>query len=63
MASNMASNALATNSVIEKLLNSEEPSIRWKTRVHVVGEDPSAASIQKLQDDIVDGTDLAMDKT
>ena len=41
-----------TKSVIEKLLDSEEPSIRWKIRVQVLGEDSSSAPIQKLQDEI-----------
>jgi len=41
-----------TKSVIENLLNSEEPSIRWKIRVQVLGEDPSSESIQKLQAEI-----------
>jgi hypothetical protein len=41
-----------TKSVIEKLLDSEEPSVRWKIRVQVLAEDPSSASIKKLQEEI-----------
>lgn len=41
-----------TRHVVESLLNSEEPSIRWKTRVHVLGEDPASTTTEKLQDEI-----------
>ena len=34
------------------LLKSQEPSIRWKTRVHVLGEDPDAKSIRSLREEI-----------
>ena len=34
------------------LLKSSEPSIRWKTRVHVLGEDPRAKSIRSLRAEI-----------
>jgi hypothetical protein len=37
---------------IEKLLSSDEPSIRWKVRVKVRGEDPSCDSIRELQEQI-----------
>ena len=40
--------------VIEALLRSDEPSIRWKTRVGVLGEDPISTPIRALQDQIVD---------
>lgn len=38
--------------LIEKLLKSEEPSIRWKTRVNVLGEDPDSAAMRKLESEI-----------
>src|SRR5437899_1440710 len=38
--------------VIAALLKSSEPSIRWKTRVHVLGEDPNARSIRSLREEI-----------
>jgi hypothetical protein len=37
---------------IPALLRSSEPSIRWKTRVNVVGEDPDARSIRALREEI-----------
>ncbi len=37
------------DSTINRLLNSDEPSIRWKTRVNVLGENPASAKIKKLQ--------------
>ena len=37
---------------IAALLKSSEPSIRWKTRVHVLGEDPRAKSIRSLRAEI-----------
>jgi len=33
-------------------LSSSEPSIRWKTRVHVLGEDPDAKSIRGLREEV-----------
>lgn len=38
--------------VIARLLASEEPSIRYKVRVNVLGEDPHSAAIGKLRDEI-----------
>jgi hypothetical protein len=38
--------------VVRALLASEEPSIRWKVRVHVMGEDPSSPTNQRLQQQI-----------
>ena len=38
--------------VVRLLLNSSEPSIRWKTRVHVLGEDPESKSIRALQEEV-----------
>jgi hypothetical protein len=37
---------------IPALLGSPEPSIRWKTRVHVLGEDPDSKSIRSLREEI-----------
>ena len=37
---------------IAALLKSPEPSIRWKTRVHVLGEDPDRKSIRLLREEI-----------
>src|SRR5207253_272871 len=39
-------------SVIERLLRSPEPSIRWKTRVHVLGEDRDSKAIRELEEKI-----------
>lgn len=36
------------------LLSSEEPSIRWKIRVNVLGEDPESESVAELQNQIRD---------
>lgn len=38
-----------TKSVIKQLLNSKEPSVRWKTRVNVLGENPDSPKIKKLR--------------
>jgi hypothetical protein len=38
--------------VIDKLLRSEEPSIRWKTRVGVLGEDPDSRALRALREEI-----------
>jgi hypothetical protein len=38
--------------VIDALLDSEEPSIRWKMRVRVAGEDPESKQIRGLRDEI-----------
>src|SRR5437762_10121230 len=37
---------------IPALLASADPSIRWKTRVHVLGEDPDSKSIRLLREEI-----------
>lgn len=39
-------------SVIDTLLKSEEPSIRWKTRVHVLGEERDSRGIRALEEEI-----------
>jgi hypothetical protein len=36
------------SSIVNALLKSTEPSIRWKTRVHVLGEDPDAKGVRAL---------------
>ena len=38
--------------VIDRLLESEEPCVRFKVRVNVLGEDRQSESIRQLQDDI-----------
>jgi len=38
--------------IIETLLTSDEPSVRWKVRVNVLGEDPRSHSIRRLQGQI-----------
>lgn len=39
---------------VSRLLSSEEPSIRWKIRVNVLGEDPESESVAELQNQIRD---------
>ncbi|HZG94761.1 MAG TPA: hypothetical protein VEZ46_08620 [Mycobacteriales bacterium] len=38
--------------VVDTLLASAEPSIRWKTRVHVLGEEPESRAIRRLQGEV-----------
>lgn len=38
--------------VVKALLGSDEPSIRWKTHVHVLGEDPDSRRIRALREEI-----------
>ncbi len=38
--------------VVARLLRSHEPSIRWKTRIHVLGEDSGSESILSLQEEV-----------
>ena len=38
--------------VIERLLESQEPSIRWKTRVAILGESPGSTEVRELQEEI-----------
>jgi hypothetical protein len=38
--------------VVERLLASEEPSVRFKVRVNVLGEDPDSSSIRALREEI-----------
>lgn len=44
----------STETVIDRLLASEEPSVRWKTRVGVLGESESAPALRALQKQIRD---------
>jgi len=41
-----------TKSVLQDLLTSKEPSIRWKARVHVLGEDRDSKRIRALEEEI-----------
>ena len=41
-----------TTSVIDRLLKSDESSIRYKTRVNVLGEDETSTSVRKLRNEI-----------
>jgi len=38
--------------VIDTLLASDEPSVRWKLRVHVLDEDPDSRAIRRLREQI-----------
>jgi hypothetical protein len=38
--------------VVDKLLRHSDPSIRWKTRVHVLGESPTSRPIRALREEI-----------
>src|SRR5258708_12328573 len=38
--------------VVDWLLNSDEPSIRWKTRVGILGEDPTSTQIHALREQV-----------
>ncbi len=40
------------NAIVDTLLNSAEPSVRWKVRTRVLGEDPASTAIRRLQDEI-----------
>jgi hypothetical protein len=42
----------STTGPIAQLLRSAEPSIRWKTRIHVLGDDPDARSMRSLREEI-----------
>lgn len=46
------SRARAHGSVVDALLRSEEPSIRWKTRVHVLGETRGSKAIRTLEEEV-----------
>ncbi|MEW6685342.1 MAG: hypothetical protein AB1393_03945 [Candidatus Edwardsbacteria bacterium] len=40
------------NNIINKLLNSDEPSVRFKVLVNVLGKELESAEIKKLQEEI-----------
>jgi hypothetical protein len=40
--------------IIDQLLKSNEPSVRWKVRVNVLGEKRESAGIRKLEAEIKD---------
>ena len=42
----------AHDAILEQLLQSEEPSVRWKARVDVLGEERSSPAIQSLEQEI-----------
>jgi len=44
--------AVANSDVVDRLLQSDEPSIRWKTRALVLGEDPESASLRSVQEEV-----------
>ena len=43
---------MRTSAIVNALLRSDEPSIRWKTRVHVLGEDRESKSVRALRSEI-----------
>jgi hypothetical protein len=43
---------LSTSSLVNALLKSTEPSIRWKTRVHVLGDDRKSKAVRTLEEKI-----------
>src|SRR5580658_10124493 len=40
------------STLIDKLLKSDEPSVRWKVMTRVVGEDPEARKVRELREEI-----------
>lgn len=42
----------SSQKIINRLLASDEPSVRWKVRVKVLGEDPHLGSIGRLQEEV-----------
>lgn len=38
--------------MVDRLLGSDEPSIRWKVRVEVLGEDPQSLPLRRLREEI-----------
>ncbi len=47
-----AANGLAIARVIDRLLAWNEPSVRYKTLVGVLGENPSSPAVQRVQEDV-----------
>ena len=40
------------SSIIDALLKSDEPSVRWKVMTRVVGEDPESRKVRELREEI-----------
>src|ERR1700724_3033962 len=40
------------SSIIDALLKSDEPSVRWKVLTRVVGEDPESRKVRELREEI-----------
>ena len=38
--------------LLEKLLNSSEPSLRWKTRTQVLGDEPHSRRLRSLEGEV-----------
>jgi hypothetical protein len=38
--------------IVDTLLASDEPSVRWKLRVHVLGDDPDGRAIRRLREEV-----------
>jgi hypothetical protein len=43
---------VTSGSIVDALLSSSEPSIQWKTRVHVLGESRASKRVRALQEEI-----------
>ena len=43
---------MTTGSIVDALLRSSEPSIQWKTRIHVLGENRASKRARALQEEI-----------
>ena len=43
-----------TEPIVDTLLTSAEPSIRWKTRVHVLGESRRSRAVKSLEREVRD---------
>ena len=43
---------MKTTPIIDSLLHSREPSLRWKTRVHVLGESGASKAVKALREEI-----------
>ncbi len=43
------------NAILEKLLTSHEPALRYKARAYLLDEDPNTPQLRSLQQEIKDG--------
>ena len=43
------------NTILEKLLTSKEPALRYKARAYLLDEDPDTPELRSLQHEIKDG--------